>query len=246
VPIGLRTGVDPYAVLGVERAATGDEIAKAFRTRAKALHPDSGATGDATEQFSELVAAYDVLSNHRTRREYDRTVEVAKRPVSGRGAGTAAPATGPNRPGALVRLSGGRWTRRTAWVALVAGAVVAVLGMLASVVTWNLHQTDARRHARFEPVSATRVGNGEIMFVTHDGRVVRTREPTQHGEGNGLGPNVAVRYDPNDPRHVIVDANTIGRDITLGIVAIKLLVGGLVFVVLGARRLRRAVSTDVR
>jgi hypothetical protein len=124
--------------------------------------------------------------------------------------------------------------------------VIAVLGVLASVVTWNLHESDARRHARFDPVSATRVANGEIMFVTHDGRVVRTREPTQHGEGNGLGPDVAVRYDPNDPQHVIVDANTIGRDITLGIVAIKLLVGGAVFAVLGARRLRRRELTDAR
>jgi hypothetical protein len=95
-------------------------------------------------------------------------------------------------------------------------------------------------------LKATRVGNGEIMFVTHDGRVVRTREPTQHGEGNGLGPSVAVRYDPKDPQHVIVDANTIGRDITLGIVAIKLLVGGLVFAALGARRLRRRAATDAR
>jgi hypothetical protein len=245
VPIGLRTGVDPYAVLGVGRAATGDEIAKAFRTRAKALHPDANCSeAGATEQFSELVAAYDVLSNHRTRREYDRTVENTPRPASERG--TGAPAAGPNGDGAWVRLSGRRWTRRTAWIALSAGAVIAVLGVLASVVTWNLHETDARRHARFEPVSATRVSNGEIMFVTQDGRVVRTREPTQHGEGNGLGPSVGVRYDPNDPQHVIVDANTIGRDITLGIVAIKLLVGGLVFTVLGARRLRRGEATDAR
>jgi hypothetical protein len=186
-----------------------------------------------------------MLSNHRTRREYDRAVTLAARPAPARSAGVSP--AGPNRDGALVRLSGRRWTRRTAWIALVAGAVVALVGVLASIVTWNLHETDARRHARYDPVSATRVGNGEIMFVTHDGRVVRTREPTQHGEGNGLGPSVAVRYDPKDPQHVIVDANTIGRDITLGIVAIKLLVGGLVFAALGARRLRRRrAATDAR
>jgi hypothetical protein len=244
VPTGLRTGVDPYAVLGVDRAANGDEIAKAFRTRAKTLHPDSGIALDTTEEFSELVAAYDVLSNHRTRREYDRTAARAPRPVTGSGAPVAAP--GPSRDSAIVWLSGKRWTRRTAWIALLAGAAVALLGVFASVVTWQLHETDARRHARYDPVSATRVGNGEIMFVTHDGQVVRTREPTLHGEGNGVGPSVAVRYDPKDPQHVIVDESTIGRDITLGIVAIKLLVGGLVFVVLGTRRLRRRAVTDVR
>jgi hypothetical protein len=244
VPTGLRSGLDPYAVLGVDPAASGDEIARAFRTRAKELHPDSGAGADTTEQFSELVAAYDMLSNHRTRREYDQAVALAARPVAARSAGVS-PAE-PFRDGGLVRLSGRRWTRRTAWIALAAGAVVALLGVLASIVTWNLHETDARRHARYDPVSATRVGNGEIMFVTQTGRVVRTREPTQHGEGNGLGPSVAVRYDPKDPQHVIVDANTIGRDITLGIVAIKLFVGGLVFAVLGARRLRRRAATDAR
>jgi len=244
VPTGLRTGVDPYAVLGVDHAASGDEIASAFRARAKALHPDSGPAGDTTEQFSELVAAYDVLSNHRTRREYDRSSAFVARPTPAHSADISP--TGSNRDGGRLRLSGRRWTRRTAWIALVAGAVCSVLGVLASVVTWNLHETDARRHARYDPVSATRVGNGEIMFVTNDGRVVRTGEPTLHGEGNGLGRSVKVRYDPANPQHVIVDGNTIGRDITLAIVAIKLLVGGLVFVVLGARRLRTRAPTDAR
>jgi hypothetical protein len=243
VPTGLRTGVDPYAVLGVEHAATGDEIASAFRARAKELHPDSGAAAR-TDEFSELVAAYDVLSNHRTRREYDRNVAVASRPAAERISDVRA--SGSNRDGALGRLSGRGWTRRTAWIALVAGLACALLGVFASLVTWNLHESDARRHGRYDPVTATRVGNGEIMFVTNAGRVVRTREPTQHGEGNGVGPTVAVRYDPNDPQHVIVDANSIGRDITLGIVAIKLLVGGLVFAVLGARRLRRRAPTGAR
>ena len=68
---------------------------------------------------------------------------------------------------------------------------------------------------------------------------MRTREPQQHGEGSNSGSTVRVRYDPSDPTHVIVDANTLGRDITLAIVALKLLIGGPVFVVLGARRLRR-------
>lgn len=245
MPTGLRTGVDPYAVLGVDRDASGDDIAKAFRSRAKELHPDSAAEADTSEQFSELVAAYDMLSNHRTRREYDRNVAVAARPPGERLEGVRV-AAGAYPDSAFVRLSGRRWTRRTAWIAFVAGVVCALLGVFASVVTWQLHQTDARRHARYDPVSATRVGNGEIMFVTRAGQVVRTREPTQHGEGNGLGPNVAVRYDPKDPQHVIVDANTIGRDITLAIVAIKLLVGGLVFAVLGARRLRRRSVTAAR
>jgi hypothetical protein len=65
-----------------------------------------------------------------------------------------------------------------------------------------------------------------------------TREPSQYGEGGGLGPTVNVRYDPANPAHVVVDAGTFGRDITLAIVAIKMLIGGPVFFYLGARRLR--------
>jgi hypothetical protein len=239
----LRTGVDPYAVLGIDHTATGNEIAKAFRTRAKELHPDAASGPNTAEQFSELVAAYDVLSNHRTRREYDHAATTAAASVAAR---NGAPETQPARETAFVRLSGRHWTRRTAWIALLAGSLCVVLGVFASIVTWNLHESDALRHARFDPVSATRVGNGEIMFVTHNGQIVRTREPTLHGEGNGLGPSVKVRYDPTDPQHVIVDESTIGRDITLGIVALKLLIGGLVFAVLGARRLRTRAATRAR
>jgi len=68
---------------------------------------------------------------------------------------------------------------------------------------------------------------------------VRTREPEQHGEGTGVGPTVGIRYDPANPTHVIVDASSAGRDITLAIVSLKLLIGGPVFVVLGMLRLRR-------
>ena len=71
-------------------------------------------------------------------------------------------------------------------------------------------------------------------------------EPQQHGEGNNLGPTVAVRYDPANPTHVVVDASTFGRDITLAVVALKLLVGGPVFVALGARRLRARAPTGAR
>ena len=86
---------------------------------------------------------------------------------------------------------------------------------------------------------ALRIGDGDVTFTTADGRVVRTREPEQHGEGTGVGPTVGIRYDPANPTHVIVDASTAGRDITLAIVSLKLLVSGPVFVVLGVMRLRR-------
>jgi curved DNA-binding protein CbpA len=243
VPTAARVSTNFYSVLGVDGSASGDEIARAFRARAKQLHPDTSNDPDTIVRFNELVVAYGVLSNHRTRREYD------DRTRSGRGPGLDAlggrddrtTATTPADPSVSTR-----WTRRRAWTALVAGALVTVLGVGAAVLTWELHERDAQRHARFRPVTAVRTGNGDITFTTTDGRLVRTREPRQHGEGSDLGPTVAVRYDPASPKHVIVDANTLGRDITLAIVSLKLLIGGPVFVVLGARRLRKRVSTAAR
>jgi curved DNA-binding protein CbpA len=242
VPTVARVSTDYYAVIGADPSASGDEIARAFRSRAKQLHPDTNHDPDAALRFNELVVAYGVLSNHRTRREFDRT----------RGGFTPGVARAPDREAAGVPAATSpgarptRWTRRRAWTALVAGALVTVLGVGAALLTWQLHQADARRHARFRPVTAMRSGNGDITFVTANGRFVRTREPQLHGEGNNAGPTVAVRYDPANPTHVVVDASTFGRDITLAIVALKLLIGGPVFIVLGARRLRARVPTDVR
>ena len=63
--------VDYYATLGVDTAATGDDIARAFRSLAKQLHPDAGVTVDSAERFHDVTVAYEVLSNERLRRDYD-------------------------------------------------------------------------------------------------------------------------------------------------------------------------------
>ncbi|HIY83912.1 molecular chaperone DnaJ [Rubneribacter sp.] len=63
---------DLYEVLGVSRDAGEDEIKKAFRRRARELHPDVNKAPDAEEQFKELNEAYDVLSDPAKRAQYDR------------------------------------------------------------------------------------------------------------------------------------------------------------------------------
>jgi molecular chaperone DnaJ len=69
---------DLYAVLGVSRTATQDEMKKAFRKLARKYHPDVN-PGDkqAEEKFKELSAAFDVLSDLEKRKLYDELGEDA-------------------------------------------------------------------------------------------------------------------------------------------------------------------------
>lgn len=60
-----------YRILGVDQSATVDSLKKAFRAKAQALHPDKNRSEQATRQFQLLNKAYQVLSNPKTRAEYD-------------------------------------------------------------------------------------------------------------------------------------------------------------------------------
>jgi curved DNA-binding protein CbpA len=63
-----------YELLEVAQSASTQEIKKAFRERAKKLHPDiSGKSGD--EEMRKLLAAYKTLIDRNRRFEYDRAYE---------------------------------------------------------------------------------------------------------------------------------------------------------------------------
>jgi curved DNA-binding protein CbpA len=69
VTTGRKSMNDPYATLGVSRAATNDEVKRAYRKRAKKAHPDR--KGGDHEEMTQLNRAYALLADPAKRAAYD-------------------------------------------------------------------------------------------------------------------------------------------------------------------------------
>ncbi|MBA8795840.1 molecular chaperone DnaJ [Friedmanniella endophytica] len=63
---------DYYETLGVARDATPEQIKKAYRQKARQMHPDVATEPDAGEKFKAVAEAYEVLGDERKREIYDR------------------------------------------------------------------------------------------------------------------------------------------------------------------------------
>ncbi|APE27564.1 DnaJ C-terminal domain-containing protein [Aurantiacibacter gangjinensis] len=64
---------DPYSLLGVSRDASEKDIKSAYRKLAKELHPDRNKDNpQASEKFSKVTNAYDLLSDSTKRAQFDR------------------------------------------------------------------------------------------------------------------------------------------------------------------------------
>jgi molecular chaperone DnaJ len=71
---------DFYAILGVDKKASGDEIKKKYRSLARELHPDKTKGDDALEEkFKAVSEAYDILSDSKKRAEYDEARSLFER-----------------------------------------------------------------------------------------------------------------------------------------------------------------------
>lgn len=223
------------------RDASRDEIAAAYRARAKELHPDAR-PDDATaaERFTRLGAAYRVLSNPVERARYDRSRAAPPGLPAFVPAPPAVP-TAPQPPPTATkpfRLSvrGARWA---AW----GGAALVVLGLVVGTLVFSLQRHDADLQAHGVATVATVIQvNGErrLEFETTGGRVVRATESVKTGEEQpAVGSRVHIHYDRADPTSIVTDESHVGRNITLWIVAVKFVIGGAVLMGFGIRRLRR-------
>lgn len=80
---------DPYIQLGVARGASEKEIKSAYRKLAKELHPDKNKDNPkATDRFSEVTRAYDLLCDPDKRARFDRgEIDVDGNPIGFGGGG---------------------------------------------------------------------------------------------------------------------------------------------------------------
>lgn len=71
---------DYYAILGLARDASEEEIKRAYYQAAQKLHPDKNTAAGETELFLGVQQAYEVLSNPKRRTQYDATLPPEEKP----------------------------------------------------------------------------------------------------------------------------------------------------------------------
>jgi hypothetical protein len=235
---------DLYEELGVARGATRDEITAAYRARAKELHPDARpGDADAAERFTRVGAAYRVLADPIERARYDASLTLTPPRPSSPPRVASEPPRPPPAP-SPVASKPFRLTRKSARWAVSGGAALIVLGLLAGgfVLSLQRHDADLRSNGVATVATVIQVGGERrLEFETTSGRVVRATESVKTGEeAPRLGSRVPIHYDRSDPTSIVTDDSHTGRNVTLWIVAVKLVIGGAVLFGFGVRRLRRA------
>src|SRR4051812_31289741 len=91
----MATKRDYYEILGIHKAASADEIKKAYRKLARKHHPDTNRNDSSAEaKFKEVQEAYDVLSDPKKRPNYDQFGHAGVNSAHAADAAAAAAAAG--------------------------------------------------------------------------------------------------------------------------------------------------------
>lgn len=222
---------DFYAVLGLDPTASAAEVDLAYRRLAKELHPDRNPDlVGAADRFAAVVRAKEILGDPSTRRAYD-----ASRVEAGRTAGTTAPvgdrlATPPSRPSRPPMARGPRLGIAAALLALgLAMAVWATVGHLRAGAAERGTLTARGAIAEVD-------GSRRVVFRTAAGE--RRSAPLSERVAGAPGKPITVRYRPADPAGAVVVQSRLLADLTIGIAAAKLLVGGAVVLAYPSLRAR--------
>jgi DnaJ-class molecular chaperone len=180
---------NPYQILGVSTNATSAQIKKAYREKARELHPDKRPDDPKAEEvFKDISAAYSLLSNDETREQFDRdeiTMTGSRRKPSSR----------PSSKSSAKRPFDRFFRQR-------ANRAESALKIKGANVTYTLAVdfTTAAKGAK-KRVSMT---NGKRLEVnippgTEDGQILRLKGQGMEGIGGGASgdAHVEIRVEPD-------------------------------------------------
>ena len=194
---------DFYKILGVKKDATADEIKKAYRTLARKHHPDKNPDNASAEaKFKEVSEAYDVLSDAKTRKEYDEARTLfggggARFPGGFGGSGGSGGAGGVNFDDLLAQMrqqGGGAGVRRAPVAASVACSATSSVGCSTVVAASAPAQRLARRGADVE--SEATISFAEALDGVTVSLRLTTEEPCSACAGTGAAAGTAPRMCP--------------------------------------------------
>jgi DnaJ homolog subfamily B member 12 len=69
----IRKNKDYYAILGVQKSSSAEEIKRAYKKLSLKVHPDKNKAPGAEEAFKSVSKAFNCLNNAQSRRNYDQT-----------------------------------------------------------------------------------------------------------------------------------------------------------------------------
>ncbi len=161
-----------YDVLGVGPGASSDELRRAYRERARSLHPDHGLAAASGPAMAELNQAWTVLSRPERRRAYDRDTFPGRAP--------GAPKSGP--PGGTGPAPGASRSPRQRREAWEAGMRMQIRRLGAEAARASAQALALRRRG------GTRADYEAVVGALVDGLGADTSERLQEARARGAAP----------------------------------------------------------